>query len=94
MLRLTHPPSNPSFSKTVKNPFDDRSKPPEVLDDRCFTQPHGNFAFVPSMTTSARTKRYMGCKNERSIIARISDKATRTTTTINQGFLMTDLLRA
>jgi hypothetical protein len=64
-----------------------------MLDDRCFCHPHGNFAFVPSMTTSASTKRYMGCKNERSIIARISDKTTRTKTTINQGFLMTDLLQ-
>jgi hypothetical protein len=86
-LRLTHPPSNPSFSKTVKNPFANRSKPPEVLDDRCFGHPHGNFAFVPSMTTTASTKRYIGCKNDRSIMARISDKATRTKTTSNQPAL-------
>src|SRR5215831_567453 len=47
--------------------------------------PHGNFVFVPYMTTSASTKRYMGCKIARSAIARISDKTIRTRATICQG---------
>ena len=32
------------------------------------------------MTTIAKTKRYIGCKSVRSIIARISDKAINTRT--------------
>src|SRR6516162_6607339 len=47
--------------------------------------PHGNFVFVPYMTTSASTNRYMGCKIWRSVIARISDKTIRTRATICQG---------
>ena len=47
--------------------------------------PHGNFVFVPYMTTSASTNKYMGCKIWRSVIARISDKTIRTRATICQG---------
>src|SRR5262249_50107801 len=40
------------------------------------------------MTTSASTKRYMGCKIARSVIARISDKTISTRATICQGRAM------
>ena len=36
----------------------------------------GNLTFVPSITTSARTRRYIGCKKRRSKITMISDRAT------------------
>jgi hypothetical protein len=85
-----------SFPITLQQPQGTARRPVEAacrpLVERGFCHSQGNFTFVPSMTTIAKTKRYIGCKSVRSIIARMSDKAIKTRTTTNHGFLMADLL--
>jgi hypothetical protein len=49
----------------------------------------GNLTDVPTMTTRASTSRYIGDRNDRSITAKIKDKATRTSMTMSQGFMFT-----
>ena len=49
----------------------------------------GNLTDVPTMTTRASTSRYIGDRNDRSITARIKDKAIRTSMTMSQGFMFT-----
>src|ERR1700730_7078820 len=46
----------------------------------------GNLTEVPTMTTSANTSRYIGERKERSMIAKITESTTSTTTTMSQIF--------
>jgi hypothetical protein len=57
--------------------------------------PHyqGNLTEVPTMTTSARTRRYIGERNERSMIARMTESTTSTTTTMSQMFAFIAVLQ-
>ena len=92
IVPVAHTPAGRHASATITDGMD-QSTGHRGCRMRSFRQTQGGFAFVPSMTTSAKTNRYKGCRSERSMIARMIDKATKTKTATPQGFLMTGLLQ-